>query len=950
MNKLFSKIATLSVGLAMAVGVGVALGKEANQEVRAAAGDNYNLVTSVSNLAAGDEILFGYVGSSKQFANGALSGKFLASVEVSIVDGVLTYNSGSSVQPLTLGKSGSNWTFSYGSTTISATSVKNMASSGGTNTWTIAISSDGVATITNTTTSYGTIYYNESSPRFLNYANALKTIGIYKKAESASPAISLNYDSLNLKTTDSETEITVTPNSVFTETPTITVENVPSCVNATVSGLKVKVSPVAAGNGSFTVKATNGTQVATQTVSVTVTVPAKGETPETALTVAEARAYIDAGTSLSGRDFYVKGKYVKTTTDTSKLSQYKNADIWISDDGADSSTFQAFRCRYLNNADLDSITKLPPVGSNVVVYGNEMELYQSTKYELKNCYLYSITENNDPAITVSSSSISLSSTSTTPVEITVSHSNFSATPTITVESAPSCVTTSVDGLKVSVTAASIGEGTMVIKATNGSEVATANVSIVVTNEHGKSAADPLSITEAIAAIDGSTLEANERYYVTGLFVSLTEAYSSFKNFTVVVTDPADTTKEFTFYRIKADSDPNPETGDLIIASGLGSEIINYNGTYEVSKGNYVSKSKMTIPLTGLTVTSELDTVKVGKTLELTVGYEPSTTTDSKEITWSTSDASIATVDNGTVTGVAVGDVTITATSVAKPSVSGSINLHVSENKVDGEYLISYDTSKNIQYNQSMETTNFGSYTTGFDSEIFTVVGCTGVYANNNPVNNDFSLGGHITTGSLQLTLNETGYVVTKVELIKARAAYATEYPVATVDGISYEPDVKEETLAFYPFSSQFTVSQSVNRFFFESIKITVAVENDANLVNAYKEALLNLTAKGCSSKNVAEKEWARVKTAFDNLNTNYESAATAVKALDESEEMIQRYKVIIEKYGYNEFLGKGYSKSVLVPLFSLNQGGAGYVIVISIVAASAIAFGLFFVLRKKEIK
>ena len=44
MNKLFSKIAALSVGLAMAVGVGVALGHQSVREAKAAEQNFYTLV------------------------------------------------------------------------------------------------------------------------------------------------------------------------------------------------------------------------------------------------------------------------------------------------------------------------------------------------------------------------------------------------------------------------------------------------------------------------------------------------------------------------------------------------------------------------------------------------------------------------------------------------------------------------------------------------------------------------------------------------------------------------------------------------------------------------------------------------------------------------------------------------------------------------------------------
>lgn len=54
MNKLFSKIATLSVGLTMAIGVGVAVG---SKEARVVKAETYTLITSNSSLSNGDSVV-----------------------------------------------------------------------------------------------------------------------------------------------------------------------------------------------------------------------------------------------------------------------------------------------------------------------------------------------------------------------------------------------------------------------------------------------------------------------------------------------------------------------------------------------------------------------------------------------------------------------------------------------------------------------------------------------------------------------------------------------------------------------------------------------------------------------------------------------------------------------------------------------------------------------------
>ena len=70
-------------------------------------------------------------------------------------------------------------------------------------------------------------------------------------------------------------------------------------------------------------------------------------------------------------------------------------------------------------------------------------------------------------------------------------------------------------------------------------------------------------------------------------------------------------------------------------------------------------------------------VAVGSTLSLNTKITPNNATD-KTLTWTSSDEEIATVKDGTVTGVKVGEVTITATSVADPQKKDEVKINVVE--------------------------------------------------------------------------------------------------------------------------------------------------------------------------------------------------------------------------------------------------------------------------------
>ena len=137
----------------------------------------FTLLTNISNLAAGDEVIL--VSTANNVAAATITNDVFTTEEVSISDNnTITLPSTSSVVVMTVGKSGSNWTFTNNGQLLKATAVKKVrfgANTGDSN-WTISISSDN-ATIQNGTESYGRFLYNVSNPRFTTYtSNTSKTM------------------------------------------------------------------------------------------------------------------------------------------------------------------------------------------------------------------------------------------------------------------------------------------------------------------------------------------------------------------------------------------------------------------------------------------------------------------------------------------------------------------------------------------------------------------------------------------------------------------------------------------------------------------------------------------------------------------------------------------------------------------------------------------------------
>ena len=154
-----------------------------NKKTVTPGGTTWNRVNNVSELKAGDVYTFGCA-NSERVALPMSGQKYLQTstdgTNASFSNGVLTPNTNVEPVELTLGGSSGAWTFTSSEGTIGATAAKALSVTEGTTTWEISIS-EGSVSITSTQSGYGTIKYNTSSPRFLNYASGQASIELYHK-------------------------------------------------------------------------------------------------------------------------------------------------------------------------------------------------------------------------------------------------------------------------------------------------------------------------------------------------------------------------------------------------------------------------------------------------------------------------------------------------------------------------------------------------------------------------------------------------------------------------------------------------------------------------------------------------------------------------------------------------------------------------------------------------
>lgn len=140
-----------------------------------------------------------------------------------------------------------------------------------------------------------------------------------------------------------------------------------------------------------------------------------------------------------------------------------------------------------------------------------------------------------------------------------------------------------------------------------------------------------------------------------------------------------------------------DTNGKVTANGKGTASI----TVTTADGNHTATCTITVtePAAPIEVTAiaiqSATTIAIGSTETLTVTYTPADANTGKAVTWSSSNAAVATVDtNGTVTGVAAGTATITATSTTNKAITASCIVTVQAVAVTGVSLSK--TSINLQ--------------------------------------------------------------------------------------------------------------------------------------------------------------------------------------------------------------------------------------------------------------
>ena len=354
-------------------------------------GEKYKLITSTSELVAGEK----YIIASMKDGNGYVmknyeSGDNWKSVEATASSSTITYAEG--MAQLTLGGTDGKWTFNNGTYYMTATSTTSKNYLKGVNKpdnysyFTISFSNNAAVITCTGKGSKNILRYNTTSKLFACYSSGQASVYLYKKVEESGSTSTIT--DLTISGTASNTTYYVGDTPSAEGLGVIATYNDESTKDVT-SSVSWSFEPDTIQSNTNSVTATACYEGITASTTYNITVKSIANTAESAYTVAQACAYIDAGKGLS-EEVYVKG--IVSQVDNFN-DEYGSITYWISYDGT--TTSQQFQCYGGLNIDGTQFTSINDLklGSVVVVKGL-LKKYNTTYEFDKNNVIVSNDESN----------------------------------------------------------------------------------------------------------------------------------------------------------------------------------------------------------------------------------------------------------------------------------------------------------------------------------------------------------------------------------------------------------------------------------------------------------------------------------------------------------------------------------------------------------------------------
>ncbi|MDE6017301.1 MAG: Ig-like domain-containing protein, partial [Muribaculaceae bacterium] len=181
-----------------------------------------------------------------------------------------------------------------------------------------------------------------------------------------------------------------------------------------------------------------------------------------------------------------------------------------------------------------------------------------------------------------------------------------------------------------------------------------SATITVTSSNGKTATCPVEVEALDIPVESVS--------ISSATLNLTEGEKATLTAMVNPSDATDSDLEWTSSNSKVVTVSAAGEVTAIKAGTARITVASHNGK---SASCTVTVTAKTIEVTGITLDVTEKTIVVGETLTIKATVTPENATDAKNVVWTSSDESVATVKDGVVTAVAIGKATITAEAGGK---------------------------------------------------------------------------------------------------------------------------------------------------------------------------------------------------------------------------------------------------------------------------------------------
>ena len=238
-----------------------------------------------------------------------------------------------------------------------------------------------------------------------------------------------------------------------------------------------------------------------------------------------------------------------------------------------------------------------------------------------------------------------------------------------------------------------------------------------------------TVAEALALAADLNSDLTKSVYVKGVVYQADGFNAQNGTYNIYIKD-ADADNQFEFFtceglynesqdEVVAFEEGDVREGDQVIGYGVMAYYTN-GSIWELKNDYLVELVRPTFAVTGVELDQTTLSIKEGATATLTATVAPANATDNS-VTWSSSNEAIATVEDGVVTAVAIGNATITVTTtdggftatcavtVTDPNArNGALavfrKVTSTEGITDGEYLIVYEgESSAVAFDGALET-------------------------------------------------------------------------------------------------------------------------------------------------------------------------------------------------------------------------------------------------------